>query len=186
MLNRLDTDLFLFLNGLHTAVLDEPMYWLSDKLIWIPFYAWLAYLLIKQYGKQSWQLFLLIGLIIALCDQTASHIIKPLTERLRPCHEPAIAALVHLSRKGCGGEFGFVSSHAANAFGLAVFIHLTLRKHYRWLSGLIFTWATLVAYSRIYNGVHYPGDVLVAALIGAVYAWGLVALYKKYVGIRIH
>lgn len=183
ILNNIDTQVFLFLNGLHTSYFDEPMYWVSDKLFWLPFYGWLAYLLIKQYGKQSWQLFLLVGVIITLCDQTASHLLKEWVGRLRPCHEPAIAHLIHLSRKGCGGEYGFASSHAANAFGMATFIHLTLGNNKRWLAWLVFVWAVLVAYSRVYNGVHYPGDVLVGALIGVGYGYLVILLYKKYLEI---
>ena len=120
---------------------------------------------------------LFIGIVIAICDQTASHLIKNVILRLRPSHEPALAGLVHLSKAGVGGMYGFVSSHAANAFGLASFLYFSLDRSFNPLKYWLFIWAILVSYSRIYNGVHYPGDVLTAALIGAFIGWIISRLF---------
>jgi len=177
-LNSIDTQLFLFLNGKHNAFFDPVMYWLSDKLVWIPMYLLIAFFIVKHYKMNGIVMLLLIGIVIALCDQTASHLIKNAVLRLRPSHEPALTGLVHLSKAGAGGMYGFVSSHAANAFGLATFLYCTLDRSFNILKYWLFIWAVLVSYSRIYNGVHYPGDVLVAVMLGTVVGWAISKLYK--------
>lgn len=176
-LNHLDMQLFLFLNGLHNPFFDPIMYWLSDKDVWIPFYLLIALLIIKHYKKDSILILVFAIVALAICDQVASHLIKFLVERLRPSHEPALEGLVHLSKAGPGGLYGFVSSHTANAIGLAVFFGLTLDKSFKILKYILFIWAILVAYSRIYNGVHYPGDILCGGILGAVISY---LMYKLY------
>jgi len=176
-LNQIDTQLFLFINGMHNTFFDPIMYWASHKLFWVPFYVILIYILIKEYKKLSIYVLLSIGVLITLCDQIASHLIKNLAKRLRPSHEPTLEGLVHLSKAGAGGQYGFVSSHSANSFGLAVFLILLLPKKYRVLKGILLFWAFLVSYSRIYVGVHYPFDVIVGGLIGAVLAY---LVFKTY------
>lgn len=178
-IKQLDTELFLYLNGMHNAFFDPIMYWASDKLFWIPFYLVIIYLLIREYKKQSAYILISIGILITLCDQIASHLIKTTVQRLRPSHEPLLEGLIHLSKAGPGGQYGFVSSHSANAFGLATFLILLLPKKYNPLKWILGFWAVLVAYSRIYNGVHYPTDVIVAALIGMVLAYLVFKIYSK-------
>lgn len=180
-LNKLDTELFLFLNGQHNAFFDPVMYWFSDKLIWIPMYLLIVFFIVKHYKKQGIFILIFVGLVILACDQTASHLIKNLVLRLRPSHEPSLAGLVHLSKAGPGGLYGFVSSHAANAFGLATFSYFVLDDRFKWLKYWFFIWAVLVSYSRIYNGVHYPGDVIVAAGIGVFIGWAVAKLYQNIV-----
>jgi undecaprenyl-diphosphatase len=170
-LKSIDTQLFLFLNGWHNAFFDQIMFWLSDRLFWIPMYLLIVFLMILRYKMRGVLMLLFIGIVIALCDQTASHLIKNLVMRLRPSQDPALAGLVHLSKAGPGGLYGFVSSHAANVFGLATFIYFTFDNQFKWLKYWLFAWAVLVSYSRIYNGVHYPGDVIAGAFIGIVYGW---------------
>jgi undecaprenyl-diphosphatase len=177
-LNSMDTKLFLFLNGFHNSFFDPVMYWFSDKLIWVPMYVIIAFFIIWKYKMRGVIMLLFVGLVIALCDQTASHLIKNLTQRLRPSHEPSLAGLIHLSKAGPGGLYGFVSSHAANAFGVATFLFFVLDSRFRLLKYWLFVWAALVSYSRIYNGVHYPGDVIVAALLGSLIGWGMAKLYQ--------
>lgn len=179
-IKQLDTDLFLYLNGKHSAFFDTVMYWASDKLFWIPFYLIIVVLLIREYKKKSVYILISIGILITLCDQIASHLIKNAVKRLRPSHEPLLDGLVHVSKAGPGGQYGFVSSHSANAFGLAAFLILLLPKKYNPLKWILGSWAFLVAYSRIYNGVHYPSDVIVAALIGIVLAVFIFKLYGQF------
>ena len=86
--------------------------------------------------------------------------------RPRPCRDPDIGHLVHRVNNYCGGAYGFVSGHAANSFALATMISLLFRK--KWVSTGLLIWATMVSYSRIYLGVHYPGDVIFGALLGTL------------------
>lgn len=115
-LKQFDIEMFLLINGKHNAFFDVIiMYWASDKLFWIPFYAVLLFFLIKIYKKFSIYILLAIGITITLSDQIASGLIKKTFMRLRPSHEPSLIPLIHLSKAGPGGMYGFVSSHSANA-----------------------------------------------------------------------
>jgi len=178
-LKSLDTDLFLALNGWHNSFFDPIMYWLSDKLIWIPMYLFVIFLIFRKYKMQGVLMLLFIAATIALCDQTASGLLKNTVQRLRPSHDPAIMNLVHLSNAGAGGLYGFASSHAANVFGLATFIWLVFDDKFKLLKYWMFIWAAMVAYSRIYNGVHYPGDVIAGIVIGMIWGFLLSKAYLK-------
>lgn len=163
-----DTQLFFDINRHHAHFWDVVMYIASDKIAWLPFYALLVYFLFKAFGKKCWQALLMILLLIIASDQIASDLIKNTVKRLRPSHETALLPYIHLSKAGPGGLYGFVSSHAANATALAVFMILLLPKDFRPLKYVLAGWALLVSYSRIYNGVHYPSDVFVAIIIGSL------------------
>ncbi|RAK00383.1 undecaprenyl-diphosphatase [Larkinella arboricola] len=176
-LNQLDTDLFLWLNGLYAPWLDTVMVWATMRNTWIPFYALLIGWLGFQYRKQAIGLVLTLVAAVALSDQTASAVLKPLTLRLRPCHEPALQKLIHPVLE-CGGTYGFASSHAANTFALAMALWLLVGQRFAWVKW-IFLWALLVSYSRIYVGAHYPLDVLAGAGVGVLMAVGCVFLYRK-------
>lgn len=177
IINQLDTRLFLWLNGQHAPWLDPIMVWITERNSWFPGYALLIGWLVYRYRRQAIGLILTLALAVTLSDQTASALLKPLTHRLRPCHEPALQALIH-PVMDCGGLYGFASSHAANAFALAMGIWLLMGKSYpvaKWL----FLWAFLVAYSRVYVGAHYPLDILAGAGIGVIMATLSVWLFRK-------
>lgn len=179
ILKTIDTVLFLYLNGLHNAFFDAIMYWLSNKLIWTPMYLLIVFFMIRRYKMRGVLMLLFVILAITLCDETASGLLKNTVQRLRPSHDPALAGLVHLSKAGPGGLYGFASSHAANVFGLATFIWFVFDEKFKLLKYWLFVWAILVSYSRIYNGVHYPGDVLAGSFIGMAYGYLMAKAYFK-------
>lgn len=176
-LNKWDTDLFLCLNKAHNSFWDAIMYWASDKLFWFPFYVFLLVLVITVFKKKSVLISLFIAALITASDQLASNLIKNTVKRFRPSHEAALQGLIHISKAGAGGPYGFISSHASNSFALFVFLSLLLPRSYKWLKYILLFWAILVSYSRIYNGVHYPGDVAAAALSGSLLGWLFAKIY---------
>ncbi len=175
-----DTALFLYLNGLHSPPLDVVMYWVTDRLFWVPFYLLIILLVYKHYGLPGFWLLLAVGLSVALSDQFTSNLMKPYFGRLRPCYNPEIEGLVHVVR-GCGGRHGFASSHASTTFALATGLWLFTRKAFRYV-WLMFAWAALVSYSRIYVGVHYPVDLVVGGLSGALIALLVYLLFRLATG----
>ena len=163
----LDQKAFLYLNGKHTPEWDFIMWWVSNNKIWIPLYLFL--LLIIIYYERPYRFFftiLFVIITVGLCDYI-SVLIKNLVERPRPTHSSEIADIVHIVNNYRGGKYGFVSSHAANFFGMATFLSNQF-KHFRW-SLFLFIWAVLVSYSRVYLGVHYPLDIICGAVLGVLF-----------------
>lgn len=173
-LNLWDTQLFLMLNGWHTPFWDPVMAWVSEKTSWIPLYLAVTLWLMRLYRWRAAWILLALGLLVVVGDQMVSHLFKDLIQRPRPCHQPELTGLVHLVEGHCGGLYGFVSNHACNHFAVAVFTALWLRHRWYWV--VILTWASMVAYSRIYLGVHYPADVMCGALLGSLLALGMYRL----------
>jgi len=172
---QLDQQFFIFLNSHNSPFWDHIMLFLSAILVWVPLYlAILAYIGYRN-KRKFWIILLFIIAAVALTDQTAL-LIKNLVERFRPCHEPSLEGLVHMVNGKCGGRYGFVSSHAANSFNIAFVSLLFIRK--RWFTVSIVLWALAVGYSRIYLGVHYPGDVLCGSILGALIGSGMYRLYS--------
>lgn len=172
MMNKIlqwDTELFLTLNNLGSESWDSTWLLISGTQIWIPLYAILIFFLIKTYkGHAIW-----IAIIIALAnvfftDFGSVWLFKEQVQRLRPCHVEALISQMRLVKEGCGGQYGFLSSHASNTFGIAMLIGLLTYKKYRFILFVLLFWALIVCFSRIYLGVHYPLDVICGALYGAM------------------
>lgn len=175
---NLDRQLLLFINSHYNSFFDFVMYWLSDKLIWAPLYVVLLVMMYYTYRKGFWYILLLIILLVALTDQVSVVLFKDVFQRLRPCHEPELEGMVRILNGHCGGSYGFISSHACNTFGVAVFAGSLLKIKYKWILPVLLCWAATISYSRVYLGVHYPGDVLVGALVGAFIGWVIVSLFN--------
>ncbi|WP_228370551.1 phosphatase PAP2 family protein [Chryseobacterium gleum] len=126
-------------------------------------------------------IFVAIAIAITLADQISSGLIKHLVQRLRPSHEPLLIPLIRLSKAGPGGLYGFVSSHAANAMALTVLLSIILPPHHKDIKVKLFIWMLLVSYSRIYNGVHYPSDVLGGIIVGTAVGLIIGLLTKRFV-----
>jgi undecaprenyl-diphosphatase len=169
-LNAIDQRWLLWLNGCHSAFFDQVMYLVSGRYEWIPLYAVILGFIIWKYRWRSWWIILAVVIMITLSDQIAN-LLKSGVKRPRPCNDPEIGHLVHLVKNYCSGAYGFVSGHAANSFALATFISLLFRK--KWITAGMVLWAVLVSYSRIYLGVHYPGDAICGALLGVLLGWGV-------------
>jgi undecaprenyl-diphosphatase len=176
MLEQLDQRLFLFLNSLNNTFFDGLMYTISGKIIWAPLYLAILIWLGIRYRNRFPLILGFIALAVLLSDQVSVQLFKNVFHRFRPCHEPALEGMVHLVRGECGGLYGFVSSHATNSFNVALISLLFIQK--RWYTFSILTWAALIGYSRIYLGVHYPGDVICGSILGALIGWSVFKLWQ--------
>jgi len=171
-----DSDLFQLINQAHQPWLDQPMVIISGKLTWIPLYAFLIYRLYKEHKSKVWKTILYLISTVIFADQVSSSILKPLFKRLRPCHLEVFQSWIHLP-DGCGGLYGFCSSHSANAFAVAIGFYLVTKN--RLMRTILIVWATLIAYSRIYLGAHYPLDVIMGAIVGGIGSFTLFQAYAK-------
>lgn len=181
-LNTIDTRIFLILNSFHTEALDQFMALLSHKLVWVPFYLMITGILVRRYGWRG-ALIVSVGIAVAVtvADQTCATLIRPVVQRLRPAHpDSPIVSLVHIVNGYRGGHYGFPSCHAANTLAVATFLSLVFRKR-RGICVALWAWVVFNCYSRIYLGVHYPGDLLAGGLIGML-SGGLAGVLTKRAG----
>lgn len=176
-IKKLDTEIFLFCNSRHNEFFDSIMLWASSRLVWIPLYLFFLYLFYKAVGKRIWLVAIAAALLITASDQISVHCFKFVFLRYRPCHNLLIQQFVHVNGD-CGGTYGFISSHASNSFALAMFLALFFKDKIRYLGLSVFLWAVFVSYSRVYNGVHYPADITVGALVGVCLALIFFKLYQ--------
>ena len=171
-----DVDLLIYLNNLGTVQWDGFWLIITNKFSSIPLYLTLLLFTYRQYGlKKTFIAVLFVVLLITTSDQT-SNLFKFGLKRLRPCYDEHISHLIRLVKENCGGRYSFFSAHASNAMAIAIFFSLTLTKRLKIIVPILLIWAVLVAYSRIYVGVHFPLDVVTGALFGALYG----ALFYKF------
>lgn len=178
-----DKEVLLALNGSDSLFWDNFMRIFTGTVTWIPLAVALLYVILRNYRWK--ETFLIIGmlcLVILLTDRISSGFFKPYFERFRPTQDPEIMYLVDIVNGYRGGRFGFISSHAANSFGIVTFVTLLFKK--RNLTFALLLWAVLNCYSRIYLGVHYLGDILCGTLCGVLCGW-LVYLFYRYVDSRL-
>ena len=196
-----ERDIFLWLNGNHNSFWDNFFWLYTGQVVWIPIGLLIIFMFFISFDitipgpssssliatisiyKKEWKdallILLSIVLVITLCDQLSSYICKPYFMRFRPTHHPDFMDYVKIVNDYRGGKYGFISGHASNAFGFATFTLLLFR--HRWYTISILLWSTLMAYSRIYLGVHFISDIIPGGMAGMLIGFGC---YKLYVLLR--
>lgn len=182
-LNQWDISLFLYLNNMGSPALD-PFFMAVTNLAFVPLVGIILYFFFRYLSKKELLFsFLFIAIAILFSDQTCGNFIRDLNIRLRPCHMDELRGLFRSVREqmegSCGGMYGFVSSHAGNAFALSVFASSVLHKKVKGIWWCTLFFAFFISYSRVYIGTHITGDVIVGGLIGAIYGAVFAFLYKK-------
>ena len=161
---HLDRELFVYLNGFGSEGWDGFWLFITKQINWLPMFLLFAYLVFKHLGwRHAVLILVVVAFLILLTDQT-TNFIKNGFQRLRPGNEPELAKLIRAvqTRK----SFSFISGHASNSMASAMFLYLVLKPYLKYM-GFIFLWPLVFAYSRIYLGLHYPGDILCG------YIWGI-------------
>ena len=182
-LEQWDQWLFIQINNNQSnSLFDTIMPYLRIAYFWIPIYLFLLVFIPANFKGRGWWWILIFLCTVSLCDMTSTNLFKEVFKRLRPCTDPEFLQHVRLVIDRCGGRFSFTSNHAANHFGMATFIFITLRpvvKNWVWLAYL---WAAIIGYAQVYVGVHYPFDILGGALIGFTFGWLLGSFFNKRFG----
>lgn len=180
-----DRTAFLAVNGAHDPIADVWMHYISDMRTWFVVYLLFLVAIKLRWGWRGlWWSLPVVGLMVLCSDSGSVLLFKDTVQRLRPCHAPDLMGLVHIvDTDRCGGQYGFVSSHAANHFAIAAFMAGALQRRPWWAVIVLFLWAALIAYSRIYLGAHYPGDVIVGGLfgtaIGGLFFWLFLVIHQR-------
>lgn len=171
----LDTQLFIYLNGLGSETYDGLWLMITRQVNWIPFFLLLFYLIYKKLGiKQSLYLLLFVAVLVAATDQI-TNVFKFTFKRLRPCSNTEINTIIRVVQSR--DSFSFFSGHAANTMAVSMFLYLNFKNQYKYF-GLLFLWPLIFAYSRIYLGLHYPLDIISGYICGVITGYLMYKVYK--------
>lgn len=177
-IGKIDENLFLFLNGIHSPFFDTLMFLFSNMIFWGPLYVFFLWKLFQSFPKKYYIVLIFIVLLIASTDQLCN-LSKETFMRFRPTHDPSIQGLVHTVNNYRGGMYGFFSGHAANSFAVVLFFLTALKWKPSFLIPIAFFYAIVTSYSRIYLGVHFPGDILIGSIIGSFLGFGFAKAMLK-------
>ncbi|MBL7808117.1 MAG: phosphatase PAP2 family protein [Saprospiraceae bacterium] len=179
-LQNLDVQVFQWINsGWANPVFDSILPWCREKWFWMPVYWFIAAFSLLNFGKKGW--IIILGFILAagLADFTSSTLIKKNVQRLRPCNDPDRVTQIIL-RVPCGSGYSFTSSHAANHFAAAIFLIGLFGDFRKWVKPAALLWASSIAFSQVYVGVHYPGDVIMGSLLGSIIGWWVYVMFARW------
>lgn len=172
-----DKDLLLAINGINAPFWDAFMWNYSQMITWLPLVIALLYVIYRNnYYTETLVIIVSLAVAFVLADQISSGFFKPVFQRFRPTHDPEILETVRIVNGYRGGLYGFVSSHAANSFAAVMFCILLFRN--RLTSVLLILWACVNCYSRMYLGVHFPGDIVCGTLVGLLSGYAAYLVYK--------
>ncbi|MCT4582614.1 MAG: phosphatase PAP2 family protein [Flavobacteriales bacterium] len=179
-LENIDQKLLLFINGWHSPFWDQIMWWVSDAKFGIPFYLFFLVIAVRFYGWKTGVLMIVMGgVAVGLADLSAKYLFKEVFQRYRPSHHLELSKSLHFVNNYKGGLYGFVSSHSANMFAIATTLGLFYKAKNKVIIYWLLAWAGLIAYSRMYLGVHYPSDVFVGGILGGLIGWGVYFVSNK-------
>lgn len=172
-----DKELFLLLNNLGSNSWDAFWMFVTNKFSSIPVYLVLLYLAYLKFGLKRMLLLTGFAILMIVCTNGLADFFKYGVQRLRPCYDLDINQTMRLVKNSCGGKFGYFSAHAANVVAVATFFTLVLKHKIKFIGWLLFIWALVIAYSRIYIGVHFPLDVFSGIGVGLLFGWIFAKLY---------
>jgi undecaprenyl-diphosphatase len=182
-LQQWDQWLFIQVNNHQSnAISDSIMPYLRNSVYWAPLYLFLLVFITVNFKSRGWWWVLIFLCTVSLTDIVSSKVFKEAFERLRPCADPDFASNVRLLLNRCSGGFSFTSSHAANHFGMAMFMFITLRPVFKYWPAIFFLWAAAIGYAQVYVGVHYPFDVLGGMVIGLLFGSFMGVFFNKRFG----
>ena len=183
-LEQWDQWLFIQINNHQSnSFFDSVLPYLRIAYFWTPLYLFLLVFIPTNFKSRGWWWCVFFLCTVSLCDMTSSQLVKVAFERWRPCADPNFFQYVRLLVDRCSGTYSFTSSHAANHFGMATFIFLTLRPVIGKWTWLAFLWAAIIGYAQVYVGVHYPFDVLAGGLLGCGLGYAVAVFFNNYAGL---
>ncbi len=183
-LKKTDYSLFAKMNGQwHNHFFDVFFPFIREPYVWLPLYVFLALFAMINFKIRGFYWTLFFGATVGISDYVSSNIVKNTFERLRPCHEPAVAGTLRFLVSYCPVSSSFTSSHASNHFAMAMFIFTTFNKAVSPKWALIFLWAFLISYAQVYVGVHFPFDIFCGAILGIIIGYTLSKIFNTKVGL---